>query len=64
VAATAADSRLAYAPLMIGKESMAWNDRSSAAGDFLEKALDFSFRLQGRKSRRGRRGQQGKFELG
>ncbi|HEX7778768.1 MAG TPA: ATP-binding protein [Vicinamibacterales bacterium] len=68
-AATAADSRLAYAALMIGKESIAWNDRSGAAGDFLEKLLDFYFKLQARKGRRGRRGrrahrpEQTRFEL-
>lgn len=48
------ESRLVYAALMIGKESIAWNDRSGAAGDFLEKMLDFSFKLQTRKSKRGR----------
>jgi hypothetical protein len=66
-AAAGADSRLAYAALMIGKESIAWNDRSGAASDFLEKLLDFSFKLQARRSRRGRRTQrseqQGTFEL-
>jgi hypothetical protein len=68
-AAAAADSRLAYAALMIGKESIAWNDRSGAAGDFLEKLLDFYFKLHARNARRGRRGRrsrrpdQGKFEL-
>ena len=53
-AARAGDSRLAYAALMIGKESIAWNDRSGAAADFLEKLLDFHFKLQGRKAKRGR----------
>ena len=68
-AAGAADARLAYAALMIGKESIAWNDRSGAAGDFLEKLLDFSFKLQARKARKGRRGreargqEQRRFEL-
>jgi hypothetical protein len=49
------DSRLAYAALMIGKESIAWNDRSGMAGDFLEKLLDFHFRLQAKKTRPRRR---------
>jgi hypothetical protein len=62
-AATAADARLAYAALMIGKESIAWNDRSGAAGDFLEKLLDFSFKLQTRKSRKGRRGRGAQLRL-
>jgi hypothetical protein len=49
------EARLAYAALMIGKESIAWNDRSGITGDYLEKLLDFSFKLQGRKGKRGRR---------
>jgi hypothetical protein len=53
-AARSIDARLAYAALMIGKESIAWNDRSGSAGDFLEKLLDFHFKLQGRRSKRGR----------
>jgi hypothetical protein len=39
------DARLAYAALMIGKESIAFNDRTGMAGDFLEKLLDFYFKL-------------------
>jgi hypothetical protein len=54
-AAGRSDSRLAYAALMIGKESIAWNDRSGMAGDFLEKLLDFHFKLHGRKPQRGRK---------
>jgi len=54
-AARTTESRLLYAALMIGKESIGWNDRSGTAGDFLEKLLDFSFKLQARKSKRGRR---------
>jgi hypothetical protein len=54
-AARATESRLAYAALMIGKESIAFNDRSGAAGDFLEKLLDFVFKLQARSRVRGRR---------
>jgi hypothetical protein len=55
-AARSTDSRLAYAALMIGKESIAFNDRSGPAGDYLEKLLDFYFKLQGRKRRASRRG--------
>jgi len=40
---------------MIGKESIAFNDRTGTSGDFLEKLLDFYFKLQGRSRRRGRR---------
>ena len=54
-AAQSADSRLAYAALMIGKESIAFNDRSGTAGDFLEKLLDFHFKLNLRKPKRGAR---------
>lgn len=54
-AARATESRLIYAALMIGKESIAYNDRTGAAGDFLEKLLDFVFRLQARSRKRGRR---------
>jgi hypothetical protein len=53
-AARSGEARLAYAALMIGKESIAWNDRSGTAGDFLEKLLDFHFKLHGRKAKRGR----------
>jgi hypothetical protein len=54
-AARATEARLAYAALMIGKESIAWNDRSGASSDYLEKLLDFHFKLQGRRPKRGRR---------
>ena len=47
-AARSAEGRLAYAALMIGKETIAFNDRSGLAGDFLEKLLDFYFKLQSR----------------
>lgn len=54
-AARSGDSRLAYAALVIGKETIAFNDRSGAAGDYLEKMLDFYFKLQHRtRRRRGR----------
>lgn len=54
-AARRADSRLAYAAVLIGKETIAFNDRSGSAGDFLEKLLDFWFKLQARTRRRGSR---------
>lgn len=54
-AARGVEARLAYAALMIGKESIAWNDRSGTAADFLERLLDFYFKLQARQSKRGRR---------
>ena len=40
---------------MIGKESIAFNDRTGMAGDFLEKLLDFYFKLHARKAKRGGR---------
>ena len=54
-AARRADSRLAYAAVLIGKETIAFNDRSGSAGDFLEKLLDFSFKLQARTRKRASR---------
>jgi hypothetical protein len=54
-AARSADARMAYAALLIGKESIAFNDRTGTAGDFLEKMLDFSFKLQARRTRKARR---------
>ena len=53
-AARSTDSRLVYAALMIGKESIAFNDRTGVAGDFLEKLLDFYFKLHAQKPKRGR----------
>lgn len=38
----------------IGKETIAYNDQSGRAGDFLEKLLDFYFKLQARWRPRGR----------
>lgn len=52
-AARSTESRLAYAAMLIGKETIAFNDRSGIAGDFLEKLLDYHFKLQART--RGRR---------
>ncbi len=40
---------------MIGKESIAFNDRTGTAGDFLEKLLDFYFKLHAQKPQRGKR---------
>jgi len=54
-AARSSDGRLAYAALMIGKETIAFNDRSGSAGDFLEKLLDFSFKLQNRTRTSGKK---------
>lgn len=48
------ESRLGYAAVLIGKETIAFNDRSGQAGDFLEKLLDFSFKLQSRTRKRGK----------
>jgi hypothetical protein len=54
-AARSSESRLVYAALMIGKESIAFNDRTGTAADFLEKLLDFYFRLHARKPGRAQR---------
>jgi len=43
-------TQLAYATLMIGKETIAYNDKSGAADDYLEKILYFYFRLKNRLS--------------
>jgi hypothetical protein len=47
---------LAYVTLMIGKETIAYNDRSNVADTYLEKMLSFYFRLSTilRKGSRGR----------
>jgi hypothetical protein len=58
-AAKGLESRLAYAALMIGKESIAFNDRTGAAGDFLEKLLDFVFKLQARSRKKRPRRESG-----
>lgn len=42
------ESRLAYATLIIGKETIAYNDKSGASDDFLEKLLGFYFKLKTR----------------
>jgi hypothetical protein len=46
---TGSDSeKLAYATLMIGKETITYNDKTGAADDYLEKILMFLFRLKSR----------------
>ena len=54
-AARRPESRLAYAALLIGKETIAFNDRTGQVGDFLEKLLDFHFRLTAERPWRGRK---------
>jgi hypothetical protein len=41
-------TQLAYAALMIGKETIAYNDKSGTADDYLEKILSFYFILKKR----------------
>ena len=45
---------------MIGKESIAFNDRTGMAGDFLEKLLNFYFKLHGRESKTSKKAKPGK----
>jgi hypothetical protein len=45
------ETKLAYATLMIGKETIAYNDKSGTADDYLEKILSFYFRLKNKLSR-------------
>lgn len=40
------DDKLAYAALMIGKETITYNDRSGTVDDYLEKFLTFYFNLK------------------
>jgi hypothetical protein len=42
------ETKLTYATLMIGKETIAYNDKSETADDYLEKMLSFHFRLKNR----------------
>ncbi len=42
------ETKLAYATLMIGKETLAYNDKSGVADDYLEKMLSFYFILKHR----------------
>jgi len=41
-------TQLAYAALMIGKETIAYNDKSGTVDDYLEKIVSFYFRLKNR----------------
>lgn len=45
---SASDSKLAYATLLIGKEAIAFNDKSGVADEQLEKLLSFYFTLKRR----------------
>lgn len=40
------DEKIAYGALIIGKETIAYNDKSGVADDYLEKILTFYFRLK------------------
>jgi len=40
------EAKLVYATLMIGKETIAYNDKSGVVDDYLEKILSFYFRLK------------------
>ncbi|HPT65009.1 ATP-binding protein [Acetomicrobium sp.] len=40
------EAKLAYAALMIGKETIAFNDKSGIVDDYLEKMLSFYFKLK------------------
>ena len=42
------EEKITYATLMIGKETIAYNDKSNAANDFLEKLLSFTFEVKAR----------------
>jgi hypothetical protein len=44
------EAKLSYATLMIGKETIAYNDKSKSADEFLEKILSFTFQVK-RKAR-------------
>ena len=44
------DEKTAYGALMIGKETIAYNDKSGLADDYLEKMLSFYFRVKNRLS--------------
>jgi len=65
------DARLRYAAILIGKETIAFNDQAGLASDYLEKMLDYWFKLESsrgaRRDRKARRADaqadQGRFEL-
>lgn len=40
------EAKLAYAALMVGKETIAFNDKSGIVDDYLEKMLSFCFKLK------------------
>ncbi len=40
--------KLAYATIMIGKETIAYQDKSKGVNDFLEKPLSFMFQVKRR----------------
>jgi hypothetical protein len=42
------ECKLAYAALVIGKETISYNDKTKAADDYLEKMLTFYFKLKSR----------------
>ena len=63
-AARSGDRRLAYAALMIGKESIAFNDRTGTVGDFLEKLLDFYFKLRARESKTSKKSKKSRQDKG
>ena len=42
------EAKLAYATLVIGKEAIAYNDKSGAADDYLERMLSFYFQVKER----------------
>jgi hypothetical protein len=42
------ESKLAYATLMIGKEAIAYNDKSGTSDEQLERFLSFYFRVKER----------------
>jgi hypothetical protein len=60
------EAKLAYAALIIGKETISYNDKSGTSDDYLEKLLGFYFKLKarvahgaglpGKRTGRGRRG--------
>ena len=42
------EAKLAYATLIIGKETIAYNDKSCTSDDYLERLLSFYFRVKER----------------
>lgn len=49
------ESQLAYAALLIGKETIAFNDKTGATDEYLEKLLSFYYRLRSRLNGAGAR---------